>query len=213
MTKTAHPVSDGIWREVRSRKAPGRPALFLDRDGVLVEEVHYLHRVEDARLVPGAAAVVAAANARDIAVVVVTNQAGIGRGYYGWDEFAAVQWRIMDELGRAGARLDMVLATPFHEEAIAPYRVADHPTRKPNPGMLLAARDDLGVDLARSWIVGDRASDIEAGKRAGLAGGVHVLTGYGPRERASARALAGPRYALHCVESLADALTLPPLVD
>lgn len=184
---------EGIWVEVlRPDPEPpvrGRPALFLDRDGVLVEEVGYLHRPEDVRLIPGAARAVAAANRAGVAVVVLTNQSGIGRGLYGWAEFAATQARIVDALGAEGAALDMVVACPFHPQGRPPYRHPDHPCRKPRPGMLLRAGARLKLELARSWIVGDRASDLEAGRAAGLAGGLHVLTGYGARERAAARAL------------------------
>ena len=79
--------AEGVWCEVLRRLPPGRPALFLDRDGAVVEDTEYLCRVEDIVMIPGAAAVIAAANRRGVAVVLVTNQAGIGRGYYGWAEF------------------------------------------------------------------------------------------------------------------------------
>ncbi|MFQ6018041.1 MAG: D-glycero-alpha-D-manno-heptose-1,7-bisphosphate 7-phosphatase [Kiloniellaceae bacterium] len=208
-----HLEDDGNWCQVLRPEAAtgplGAAALFLDRDGVVVEEVGYLHRPDDVRLVPGAAAVIAAANRADLPVVVVTNQAGIGRGLYGWADFAATQERIIAELVRAGAVLDMVLACPYHPEARPPYRHPDHPCRKPRPGMLRRAAARLGLDLAGSWIIGDHASDLEAGRAAGLAGGLHVLTGYGAAERDAAAGLATARFRIRLGESIADALDLP----
>lgn len=202
--------SSGLWRELRgdSTAETGRPALFLDRDGVIVDEVAYLHRPAEVRLVAGAARVIAAANARDVPVVVVSNQSGIGLGLYGWAEFAAVQARILGELERAGARIDMVLACPFHPGGVGAYHVADHPARKPRPGMLLEAAAALAIDLPRSWMVGDRVIDIGAGRAAGLAGGLLVLTGHGARERSGLDALAGDGFEVRVGDSIADALSL-----
>lgn len=158
-----------------------KPAVFLDRDGTLNEEVGYLAREEDLRLLPGAAAAVAALNARGIPVVVVTNQSGIGRGYYGWREFAAVMSRMGTLLALENAHLDAVYAAPHHEAGEGVYAVADHPDRKPNPGMLQRAAEEHGLDLARSWMVGDKAIDVEAGRRAGCRTCL-VRTGYGADE-------------------------------
>ncbi len=207
---------EGVWCEVRRAPegAARRPALFLDRDGVVVEEVHYLSRPEDVRLVPGAAEAIRAANLRDIPAVLITNQAGIGRGLYGWDAFARVQKTILDRLARTGAIVDAVYACPHHAEGVEPYRHPDHPARKPNPGMLLRAGAALRLDLGASWAVGDRASDIEAARRAGLAGGVHVLDGHGsdPGERGAALALAAPGFTVAGATSIADAAALIPLL-
>jgi D-glycero-D-manno-heptose 1,7-bisphosphate phosphatase len=203
MTASAAPTigADEICEWQLRPAAPGRAALFLDRDGVIVEEVNYLHKPEDVRVLPGAAELIASANELGIPVIVVTNQAGIGRGYYGWPEFEAVQNAISDAL--APAAIDAVFACPFHVDGQPPYDVADHPDRKPNPGMLTRAEQLLGVDLARSWFVGDTAADVEAAARAGLAGAIHVLSGHGEREREAV--LAAPRpdgFELSCVESL-----------
>lgn len=208
--------ADGIWAQVLDRAAaPGpatRAALFLDRDGVLVEEVGFLHRPADVRLVPGAAGVIAAANRAGVPVVVPTNQSGIGRGLYGWAEFAATQARILAELARAGAAVDMVLACPFHAEAEPPYRHPDHPCRKPRPGMLLRAAERLRLDLARSWIVGDRVADLEAGRAAGLAGGLHVLTGHGQGERERVIGLGSEGFKVRLGDTIAAALDQVPLL-
>lgn len=160
----------------------GRPALFLDRDGVIVEETNYLHRPDDVQMIEGVAGAIALANQVGIPVVIVTNQAGIGRGYYDWADFHAVQRLIYDALGKAGARADMVIACAYHEEGIGDYAFVEHPWRKPRPGMLLEAAAQLGVDLTSSYIVGDCLTDIQAGAEAGLRTGAMVETGHGKRE-------------------------------
>lgn len=155
-----------------------RPAIFMDRDGTLNEEVGYLHRPEDVVLVPGAAEALARLNALGVPVVVVTNQAGIGKGRYGWEEFEEVMARIREILARAGARMDGVYAAPHHVRGIGEYQHPDHPDRKPNPGMLLRAAEELGLDLARSWMIGDKELDLGAGRNAGCKVAL-VRTGYG----------------------------------
>ncbi|HWQ10634.1 MAG TPA: HAD family hydrolase [Holophaga sp.] len=155
-----------------------KAAVFLDRDGTLNEEVGYLHRPEEVVLVPGAAQAIARLNALGVPVVVVTNQAGIGRGTYGWEDFQAVTGRIAELLAAEGAHLDAVYAAPHHERGLGEYQHPDHPDRKPNPGMLLKAAAEHGLDLAASWMIGDKELDLEAGRRAGCRTAL-VLTGYG----------------------------------
>ena len=209
--------TDGVWTQTLSPLADtqGRAALFLDRDGVLVEEAHYLHKVEDVQLTPNAASVVKRANDLDVPVILVTNQAGVGYGYFGWDAFVQVQTRILGDLADGGAKVDGVFACPFHVKAQGVYVHDNHPARKPNPGMLWLARERMGVDVAASWIVGDRALDMEAGKNAGCQGGVHVLTGHGSKEgeRAAALALATDAYAIKTAANLGEARSLIPLLD
>lgn len=209
--------TDGIWTQhltVREN-TQGRAALFLDRDGVLVEEAHYLSKVEDVKLTPNAASVVKRANDKGVPVILVTNQAGIGYGYFEWDAFVAVQARILGELAQGGARVDGVFACPFHAKAKGVYVHDDHPARKPNPGMLMLAHDQMGVDLARSWIVGDRALDLLAGKNAGCAAGVHVLTGHGSKdgERQAALDVATDAYSVKTADNLGQAMALIALLD
>ncbi|WP_397396844.1 D-glycero-alpha-D-manno-heptose-1,7-bisphosphate 7-phosphatase [Phenylobacterium sp.] len=146
-----------------------RPALFLDRDGVLNEDRGYVHRWEDFCWIPGAREAVAAFNARDWWVFVVTNQSGVGRGYYPEADVHALHARMSEALVAAGARIDAFYHCPFHPEALEDrYRHPDPPDRKPNPGMLLRAMADWPVDAARSVMVGDKAIDLEAGRRAGV---------------------------------------------
>jgi D-glycero-D-manno-heptose 1,7-bisphosphate phosphatase len=178
---------DGVWVEILGQRRAA-PALFLDRDGVVVVETHYLHEVEKTELIDGAGETIALANRRGLHVVLVTNQSGVGRGLYGWPEFAAVQDRIKADLAACGAHLDAVCACPHHPEFSEPLG-RDHPDRKPNPGMLLKAAKALDIDLARSWIVGDMHTDMAAGRNGGLAGAVHVQSGWpGLRDQALAEA-------------------------
>lgn len=207
--------AEGVWNQVFQRPLCGPTgALFLDRDGIIVEEVHYLHRVEDIRLVPAAMDVIGLANRLGIPVIIVTNQAGVGRGLYDWHAFAAVQHVILRALRAADAVVNAVYACPHHRSADTPSEHPDHPARKPNPGMLLRAAQALPIDLASSWIVGDRASDVEAGRRTGIAGGIHVRAGHGlaPGERERSLALATPEFESLAVESLADIVQRIPLL-
>ena len=199
----------GVW--IRSSIPPRKqssPALFLDRDGVIVEETRYLSRVEDVALVPGAAETVAMANQLGVPVVVVTNQAGIGRGYYNWEAFAEVEAAITGKLKLTGASVDAVIACPFHPEGIGGWRHHDHPARKPNPGMFHTAGSLLNLNLTRSWIVGDHSTDIQAGSKAGLQGGLHVLTGHGLRERESALKDLRRGFELRLGQSIRDAIPI-----
>lgn len=157
---------------------PLKPAIFLDRDGTLNEEVDYLSDPDQLVLIPGAAAAVARLNALGIPVIVVTNQSGIGRGRFTWSDFDAVMARMDQLLAAEGAKVDGVYTAPHHEKGQGAYAVADHPDRKPNPGMLQRGAEDHGLDLTRSWMIGDKAIDLEAGRRAGCRVAL-VRTGYG----------------------------------
>jgi D-glycero-D-manno-heptose 1,7-bisphosphate phosphatase len=211
---TEHPLnSEGVWCQILTRPACGRPALFLDRDGAVVEETEYLCRVEDIVMIPRAAEVIAVANKMGVPVVMVTNQAGIGRGYYGWTEFKIVQDAILALLATEGARIDAVYACAHHPNAQGLFAHPDHPARKPNPGMLLQAGSDLALDLKRSWLVGDKAIDVEVAKRAGIAGALQVATGYGTAEHHLAAKLASPVFEVRFGQSIADAVTLPILLS
>jgi D-glycero-D-manno-heptose 1,7-bisphosphate phosphatase len=205
--------SDGVWCQILALPSPGKPALFLDRDGAVVEDAGYLSRVEDVSIIPGAAGVIAAANKRRVPVVIVTNQAGIGRGYYGWAQFEAVQEAIVAALATKGAEISAVYACAHHPQAYGPFAHPDHPARKPNPGMLLQAASDLALDLKASWLVGDKAIDVEAAKRAGIAGALQVATGYGVAERHLAANLKAPTFEVRFGRSIVDAGTLPILTN
>lgn len=144
-----------------------RPALFLDRDGVINVDHGYVHKPEQVDWVPGIFELVARARAAGHAVVVVTNQAGIGRGYYSEADFHAFTAWMQAEFAARGAPIDRVYFCPDHpEHGIGPYR-RDTPMRKPGPGMLLQAADELALDLPASTLVGDKESDIAAARAAG----------------------------------------------
>ena len=150
-------------------RGPRRPCLFLDRDGVVNMDDGYVGDPARLRMTPWAPGLIAAANAAGAPVVLVTNQSGIARGYYGWGDFARVQDRIHAALAEAGARLDLVLACAYHEAGAAPLDIADHPMRKPNPGMLRLAARLAPIARAASVLLGDQPSDAAAAARAGLA--------------------------------------------
>ncbi len=159
----------GLWAEIRTtRPAEPRPILFLDRDGVLIEDLGYVGDATATRLYPDAADALAAACARGYRVALVTNQSGIGRGLYDWAGFASVQDIIDAAVHGCGARFDAILACAYHAEGRSPYDVADHPWRKPAPGMILEGLRLLNGIPSRSALVGDRAIDIVAARAAGL---------------------------------------------
>ena len=187
-------------------------ALFLDRDGVIVEEVGYLGRSESVQLIPGASEAIARANGLGVPVVVVTNQAGIGRGHYGWSGFESVNREMSHQLAGQSAWLDAIFACPFHPDALPPYQAASHFGRKPEPGMLLRAARDLNLDLRASWIVGDTLGDVLAGRRAHLAGAVLVLTGHGARDRDKVIAMSDGELPILIASTLGEAAGMIPLL-
>lgn len=147
---------------------PQRRCVFLDRDGVLVEDRGLMTQPEDFRILPGAPEALRMLQAAGFGLVVVSNQAVVARGLLSETEMLALQ----DHIGRlfqaAGApRLDRFYACPHHPAATLPAYRQDCPCRKPRPGMLLRAAQELGLDLARSFMVGDRPTDLQAGNRAG----------------------------------------------
>lgn len=158
-----------------------RPAVFIDRDGTLTEEVGYVNHPWRLQLLPRAREAIRRLNDANVAAVPVTNQAGIARGSFSESVVQAVNESLSAQLARAGARLDGPYACLHHPtEGEAPYR-ARCDCRKPKPGLLLRAVGDLGRDLARCTMVGDKASDLVAARAVG-AGAVLLLTGYGRGE-------------------------------
>jgi D-glycero-D-manno-heptose 1,7-bisphosphate phosphatase len=148
--------------------ATPRRALFLDRDGVVNEETGYLFRSEEVRFVPGIFSLCRAARSLDYRIIVVTNQAGIARGYYSEDDFQQLMQWMQAELAREGASFDAVYHCPFHPvHGVGEYR-REHEDRKPGIGMLLRGVREFGVSLAESVMVGDRCSDMAAANAAGL---------------------------------------------
>jgi D-glycero-D-manno-heptose 1,7-bisphosphate phosphatase len=169
-------------------------ALFLDRDGVITVDDGYVHEPEHLRFVPGAVALCRAAWARGLALVVATNQSGIGRGLFTEAAYRRFTEALLARLAAEGVRLAAVYHCPYHPtEGIGAYR-RDHPWRKPNPGMLLDAARALGLDLGASLLVGDGARDIVAARRAGIGTAIRIAA-----RNAADRAEGGPDAVLSSV--------------
>jgi D-glycero-D-manno-heptose 1,7-bisphosphate phosphatase len=159
----------------------GRPAVFMDRDGCLIEERGYINHPSQVHVLRRTPEAVSRLNAAGIAAVMATNQAGIARGYFSNETLVAVNAELVRQLGALGARLDALYVCTHHPTAgQPPYREACE-CRKPKPGLLIRAAAELGLDLSRSIMIGDKPSDVEAGQAAGAAT-VLVLTGYGRGE-------------------------------
>jgi D-glycero-D-manno-heptose 1,7-bisphosphate phosphatase len=165
-----------------------RPAVFLDRDGTLLEEAGYLDRLERLAFFPFAIDAVRLLNRAGFAVVIITNQSGVGRGMYDEAFVLLAHEEIDRRITRGGARIDGYYYCPHHPAAdVERYRLACD-CRKPAPGMLRQAAADLSIDLARSFSVGDKWTDVQVGQAVG-ARGILVRTGYGrsSEEHAQAR--------------------------
>ena len=143
-------------------------ALFLDRDGVINEDTGYVCQPEDFRFIEGIFELCSTALGLGYLIIVITNQAGIARGYYAEEEFHSLnEWMLM-EFEKQGIDIAAVYHCPYHPEyGIGKYK-AESFDRKPEPGMIFKARDEHGIDLSRSVLIGDKDSDIEAGRRAGV---------------------------------------------
>jgi len=143
-------------------------ALFLDRDGVVNEEVGYLHRADEVRFVDGIFSLCRTAAGLGYRLIVVTNQAGIARGFYSEEDFEALMEFMRVELRAEGVELDAVYYCPFHpEHGVGRYK-QEHEDRKPGTGMLRRGAWEFGVELSESVLVGDRCSDVGAANAAGL---------------------------------------------
>ena len=180
-----------------------KKAVFLDRDGTLIHDVHYLSEPEQIKWCPRVFEDLRQLLTLDYLLIVITNQSGIGRGYFGWEEFVQVQERIIEDLDKQGAFINAVFACPHHKDGDPPYDSPNHAWRKPNPGMLLEAALRMPIDLKQSWLIGDHAGDIQAALNAGLPGAIHVLTGHGEEERSGAMAVEGDGFESLVADSIA----------
>ncbi|MFA7382993.1 MAG: D-glycero-beta-D-manno-heptose 1,7-bisphosphate 7-phosphatase [Desulfurivibrionaceae bacterium] len=155
-----------------------RPAVFLDRDGTINEQMGYINHISRFVMLPKSAAAIRLLNGQGIPVVVISNQSGLARGYFPESLLAEVHTKMNEALAEVGAHVDGIYVCPHHPEAMEErFRLACD-CRKPKPGLFLQAAADLGLDLARSYVVGDRWSDLKAAA-AVQAKGILVLTGYG----------------------------------
>lgn len=145
-----------------------RPALFLDRDGIINVDTDFLHKSEDVVFVDGIFDVIRRARSMGYAVIIVTNQSGIGRGFYTEEQFHTLMDWMCRELGSRGCDIDGVYFSPYHPvHGLGDYK-KDTDCRKPGPGMLVRAAEEHGLDLSRSLMIGDRCSDIGAAATAGV---------------------------------------------
>ncbi len=173
-----------------------RWAVFLDRDGVINEELNYLSSPAQLKLLPGAAQAIQKLNRQRIPVIVVSNQAGVARGFFSEEEVQRIHERLSDLLSREAAHIDRYYYCPHHPtEGIGPYRI-DCECRKPKPGLLLKAGSEMGLNLEQSYLIGDNVTDVEAGLRAGVKS-ILVLTGYGESLWRSWPAPFQPHYVAH----------------
>src|SRR6267154_6357269 len=169
-------------------------AVFLDRDGTIIEEREYLHRVEQVVIFPGAMDALKTLQDPGFKLFIVSNQSGVGRGYFTLAEVEAVNQHIVQQFEQAGVRFEKIYIAPEAPEA--PSR-----GRKPSPQFLLDARDEFDLDLAQSYMVGDKLIDLESGWNAGVKKSILVRTGYGAKAE---RESAGKLKDAVVVDSLAD---------
>jgi len=149
-------------------------AVFLDRDGTLIEDKDYLHRPEEVVMFPGAIEALKRLRDAGFLLIIVTNQSGIGRGYFTLEDCEKVHDHLQKEFGKAGVQIDRIYIAPE-----APNRPSRG--RKPSPQFLFDARDELGIDLGQSFIVGDKLIDLECGWNAKTRKSILVRTGYGAK--------------------------------
>ena len=156
-------------------------AFFLDRDGVIIEQIEYIKEPDEVKLTPGAADALKLIHENGFLVVVVSNQSGIARKKFTLEELMAVQSRMYELLAERGEKIDGFYFCPHDPH------VESCPCRKPKPGMILQAARELGIDVSASFMIGDRPADVETGLNAGCRDCAMVLTGYGAGKADEAR--------------------------
>jgi D-glycero-D-manno-heptose 1,7-bisphosphate phosphatase len=151
-----------------------KPAVFLDRDGTIIKDKDYLRRPEDVEIFPGVGAALKRLQDAGFALFIVSNQSGVGRGYFTLEDVERVHAHLEKELARDGVRFDKIYYAP---------EAPEHPSRgrKPSPQFLFDARDESQVDLSRSYMIGDKFIDVECGWNAGVKKSLLVRTGYGTK--------------------------------
>jgi D-glycero-D-manno-heptose 1,7-bisphosphate phosphatase len=174
-----------VWLAANPRR--GVPALFVDRDGTVIEDPGFIADPDKVSLIPGAAASLRVFRDAGYALILVTNQSGIGRGLYRWSDYQAVAARFRELLAAEGVGFDAEFAC-----AHTPEEGARCGWRKPGPGMIREAADRMALDLTRSVMAGDKLSDLEAGAAAGISRLVHVASGQGAAERGRVLDWRGP---------------------
>lgn len=169
------------WRQAQGHYQGKTPAIFLDRDGTVIEQVHYLSHPEQVRLLPGAGTAIRQLRAAGFACIVVSNQSPIGKGLITEAELQEIHHVLCEQLAAEGTQLDGFYYSP-EETKIKDRTVVEFYDRKPGPGLLFKAAEELHLDLTRSWMIGDMISDILAGYHAHCQGLILVETGKGLEE-------------------------------
>jgi D-glycero-D-manno-heptose 1,7-bisphosphate phosphatase len=177
----APPGERRVGKESHSVSGDGRRAVFLDRDGTLIEEVGFLNHLDRLRLLPRAAEAIRRLNENDVLALLVTNQSGVARRLFDEAFLERVHGTIAARLAESGARLDGIYHCPHHPDGLDPAFRRLCECRKPKPGLILRAAEEHGVELPGSYMVGDSAMDLEAARNAGVRS-VLVLTGLGKGE-------------------------------
>lgn len=165
----------GSPRRPRSEGDGPVPVAFLDRDGVINDDRGYVHKVEDFEWMPGALAAIRHLKQKGYLVAIVTNQSGIGRGFYNEEDFMFLTLWMLDYADKVGAEIDVVYYCPHHPESTDPEYMAVCPARKPGAGMLEVAAEEFDIDVTQSFLVGNRESDLGAAKAFGIPG--HLYEG------------------------------------
>jgi D-glycero-D-manno-heptose 1,7-bisphosphate phosphatase len=175
-------------------------AVFLDRDGTIIEDVGYLNNPQHIKFIDGSIDAIKKLNESGYKVVVITNQAGIARGLITEDMLQTIDKTLHKWILSGGAHLDSIYYCPHHpEHGVHPYK-QDCTCRKPHPGLIKKAEKDLDIDLSQSFMIGDKATDVEAGQRAGTKA---IFVRSGPREKEEGKIKEKPD---HIAENLADAV-------
>ncbi len=192
-----------IWIEKFSnKKFFNTPCLFLDRDGVLIDWKDSLMKIKEAKVIKGCEKIIKDCNKKNIPVILITNQGGIGLGIHSWKDFSLIQKKILDQLLKRNAKIDGVIACPHHPYAKGVYKHPNHPCRKPNGGMFLIAKKLFNLDLKNSWMVGDKINDLKAAFVKGIKGGFLVMTGYGKEEKEKLHQLPKKKFIVKTAVSL-----------
>ncbi|MGP8205054.1 MAG: D-glycero-alpha-D-manno-heptose-1,7-bisphosphate 7-phosphatase [Acidimicrobiales bacterium] len=173
------PDAQGITGPPKSQQGP-RPGLLLDRDGTVIVDHGYVGSVDRVQFIDGVPEAIARFNNAGIPVAVLSNQAGVARGFYGTDDVERVNAYIAATLRQHGAHIDLFLYCPYHPDGVVPAFARTSEFRKPRPGMARAAAQALNLDLSTSWVVGDRPEDIALAEAVG-ASAVYVGSGSPPR--------------------------------
>ncbi len=179
-----------------------RPAVFLDRDGTLIEQVHYLSDPEQVRVLPGIPEALRRLHEAGFACVVITNQSAVGRGMFPEERLHDIHLEMNRQLAEEGASVDGIYYCT-HAPSVEDRTAIEHPDRKPAPGMLFRAAKDLNLDISASWMVGDLISDVLTGINAKCRGSILVGTGKGLTEKE-----AGLNFSFEKADDLLSALDL-----